>query len=332
MKSTAAASRALFVAVAALPLLFGNVVAAPSTGTWALGPPLPTERSEDTVAAWGTKIYVIAGYVPAGPHPALLEASARADVDGALVQEFDVPTGRWTERAPLPRGMNHVAGIGVSGKIYAFGGFVGQNRDPVSDAYAYDTSTDRWTAIAPLPEPLGSIAVAELDGKIHLVGGRDVHSVGTHHVYDPQTNRYTSAAPLPIGRDHMGLVASGGKLYAVAGRIDDFNHNTSYCDVYEPASDRWTSCTAMPSTRSGMAVALYRERIFAIGGEYGGGTFTNDEAYDPRTNTWSTFAPLPEGRHGTGAAVVNGRLYVPAGAPTNGGSRQSSTLYIFTVP
>jgi N-acetylneuraminic acid mutarotase len=148
-------------------------------------------------------------------------------------------------------------------------------------------------------------------------------------VFDPATGRYTSAAPLPIARDHLGLVAYGGKLYAIAGRIDDFAHNTSYVDVYDPATDRWTPGAPMPSQRSGMAVALYRDRIVAVGGEYGGGTFTNNEAYDPRTNAWSTLAPLPEGRHGTGAAVVGDRFYVPAGGPLNGGSRQSNTLFVF---
>jgi hypothetical protein len=324
---------ALLVAVS-LVLLFAGPISAQSAapGRWSVGPPLPAPRSEDAVATVGSRIYVIAGYVPAGARPAVLEASGHADVDGALVQEFDVATGRWADRAPLPRGMNHVAAIGVADKVYTFGGFVFQNRGPVANAYAYDPATDHWSPIASLPEPLGSIAVAELDGKVHLVGGRDVHSVGTHHVYDPQTGRYTTAAPLPVGRDHMGLVAANGKLYAVGGRIDNFNHNTSYCDVYDPSADRWTSCAPMPSQRSGMAVALYRDRIFAIGGERRGGTFTNDEAYDPRTNTWSSFAPLPEGRHGTGAAVVGDRLYLTAGAPVNGGSQQSTTLYVLTVP
>lgn len=81
-----------------------------------------------------------------------------------------------------------------------------------------------------------------------------------------------------------------------------------------------------------MAVAVYRDRIFAIGGERAGSTFTNNEAFDPEKNAWSAFAPLPKGRHGTGAVVVGDRLYLPAGAPVNGGSRQSTTLYEFTMP
>jgi len=322
--------RLLGVAAGCAAVLFAGAAGAQSfLGTWTKGTQLPVSRSEDSVAAVGRTIYVIGGYAAAGSHPTALDSTGEVDVDEPLVQAFDLQTGRWSDRAPLPRGLNHVGVTVLDGKIYTFGGFAQQNREPVADANVYDPAADQWTPLPPLPAALGSIGVAVLDGKIHLVGGRDAHSVGTHLVFDPATKRYTNAAPLAIGRDHMGLVAYGAKLYAIAGRIDDFNHNTSYVDVYDPKTNRWTPGTPMPSQRSGMAVVVYRERILAIGGERGGGTFTNNEAYDPRTNEWSNLTALPEGRHGTGAVVVGDALYLPAGAPVNGGSRQSDTLFVF---
>jgi hypothetical protein len=298
---------------------------------WSTGTPLPTPRSEDSVAAIDSTIYVVGGYVPAGPNPKVLEASGHADVDGALVQVYDAAAGTWANRASLPTGLNHIGITAFDGKLYTFGGFAGQNRGAVPDANLYDPAADKWTPIAPVPTKRGSIAVAALDGKIHLVGGRDEHSTGTHDVYDPVADRYASAAPLPIGRDHMGLVEFEGKLYAIAGRIDDFDHNTSYVDVYDPAADHWSSLAPMPSQRSGMAVAVFRARVFAIGGEYRGGTFTNNEAFDPQSNTWSVFPAMPEGRHGTGAAVYNNAVYIPGGGPQNGGSMQSTTLFVFRL-
>jgi hypothetical protein len=314
-------------------LLTGAAAAQPvNAGTWTTGTPLTVARSEVSVTSVGGTIYAIGGYAAAGPRPGALDSTGRVDVDQPLVQAYDAATRRWSDRAPLPRGLNHVGVAAFGGKIYAFGGFERQNRGAVADANAYDPAVDRWTALPPLAVKRGSIAVAALDGKLHLVGGRDAHSVGLHEVFDPVTSRYTSAAPLPVARDHLGLVAYGGKLYAIAGRIDDFAHNTSYVDVYDPATDRWTPGAPMPSQRSGMAVAVYRDRIVAVGGEYAGGTFTNNEAYDPRTNTWTVLAPLPEGRHGTGAAAIGDALYLPAGGPLNGGSRQSDMLFVFRQP
>ena len=319
----------LGVVVLCVATLCASAVEAQSLGAWTTGPQLPTRRSEVAVAAVGNAIYVIGGYAAAGPQPTALDATGSVDVDQPLVQAFDLTSRRWSNRQPLPRGLNHVGVAALGGKIYAFGGFAAQNRDPVAEANVYDPATDSWTPLKALPAALGSIAVAELAGKLHLVGGRDVHSVGTHLVFDPATRRYTTAAPLPVGRDHLGLVAFAGKLYAIAGRIDDMNHNTSYVDIYDPVANRWTPGAPLPSQRSGMSVALYRDHILAIGGEYGGGAYTNNESYDPRTNAWSVFAPLPEGRHGTGAAVIGNALYLPAGAPVNGGSRQSDSLFIF---
>jgi Kelch motif protein len=318
----------IFLCVATL---YASAVGAQSSflGSWTTGPQMPTRRSEVAVAAVGNVLYVIGGYAAAGPNPTALDASGNVDVGQSLVQAFDLATRRWSNRQPLPRGLNHVGVAALGGKLYAFGGFSDQNRGPVADASVYDPVADSWTPLKALPAALGSIAIAVLDGKLHLVGGRDAHSVGTHLVFDPATQRYTSAASLPVGRDHMGLVAFAGKLYAIAGRIDDFNHNTSYVDIYDPVTNRWTAGAPMPSQRSGMAVVLYRDHILAIGGEYGGGAFTNNEAYDPRTNAWSVFTPLPEARHGTGAAVIGDTLYLPAGAPVNGGSRQSDTLFVF---
>ncbi|HEY0395647.1 MAG TPA: hypothetical protein VGD01_14205 [Candidatus Elarobacter sp.] len=322
--------RLLVVTAACAAVLFATGAGAQTfLGAWTKGTQLPNPRSEDSVAAVGNTIYVIGGYAPAGPRPTALDASGQVDVDMPLVTAFDLTTGRWSERAPLPRGLNHVGVTSFDGKIYAFGGFAAQNREPVPDANVYDPVADQWTPLPPLPAPLGSIAVAPLDGKLHLVGGRDVHSVARHVVFDPATRRYTTAAPLPVGRDHLGLVAYGGKLYAIAGRVDDFNHNTSYVDIYDPRTNTWTAGAPMPSQRSGMAVVVYRERILAIGGERGGGTFTNNEAYDPRTGSWLSLSALPEGRHGTGAVVIGDALYLPAGAPVNGGSRQSDTLFVF---
>jgi len=128
----------------------------------------------------------------------------------------------------------------------------------------------------------------------------------------------------------MALVAAQGKLYAIGGRFNTFAHNVSYNEEYDPATDRWQEKQPLPTARSGCAAALFNGRIFVIGGEYDGGVFTQNEAYDPSTGQWTTFGPLPEGRHGTGAAAIGASLYVPVGAPVNGGSRQSSSLAIFT--
>jgi N-acetylneuraminic acid mutarotase len=213
-------------------------------------------------------MYVLGGY-------------ADGFVDQPLNDEYDPATNTWRERAPMPRGLNHVGAVGLNGKIYCVGGFLEQNRNAVTDVSVYDPATDHWQKLAPLPSPLGSVALAALDGRIHAVGGRDKISVGTHRLYDPTTDRWSELAPLPEGRDHLGLASAGGKLYAIGGRFNTFEYNTNLLDIYEPASNSWKSAKPMPTARSGTAVSVLEERIFVFGGERLGGTFSQAEAYRP---------------------------------------------------
>jgi N-acetylneuraminic acid mutarotase len=86
-----------------------------------------------------------------------------------LNQEYDPVTDTWRDRAPMPLGLNHVAVVGLNGKLYACGGFVQQNRGAVPDVYEYDVRLDLWRALAPLLEKRGAAAAVVLGGQVHLV-------------------------------------------------------------------------------------------------------------------------------------------------------------------
>ncbi|MCL6498570.1 MAG: galactose oxidase, partial [Firmicutes bacterium] len=95
------------------------------------------------MAAVEGRVYVVAGY-------------AHGRVDQPYNQVYDPATDSWRDLAPLPRGLNHVAVAGSRGRLYSFGGFTEQNRNPVADCFAYDVREDRWSRVAPLPAPRGA--------------------------------------------------------------------------------------------------------------------------------------------------------------------------------
>ena len=114
-------TRLLGAATAAFAMLLAIGAGAQTfLGTWTTGTQLPNVRSEDSVAAIGSVLYVVGGYAPAGPHPTALDASGQIDVDQPLVTAFNLQTGRWSDHAPLPRGLNHVGLTAFDGKLYAF--------------------------------------------------------------------------------------------------------------------------------------------------------------------------------------------------------------------
>ena len=84
--------------------------AAANPGRWVEQPRLPIPVGEHGVIECGGKIHVIAGY-------------ARHRVDGAFHQVFDPEADTWSMKAAFPIPCNHVAGVSIGSKIYAFGGF-----------------------------------------------------------------------------------------------------------------------------------------------------------------------------------------------------------------
>jgi N-acetylneuraminic acid mutarotase len=302
-------------------------------GRWVARAAMPIPRSE---MAWATvargRMHVVGGY-------------GEGAVNRDYHHVYDPAADRWLDAAPLPRGANHVAVVADGDRVYAFGGFVEQNRRSDTLAYVYELGSNRWSAIAPLPRPRGAAAAVLLEGQIHLIGGAsepaaERASVGWHEVYDPRADRWTTRKALPGARDHVGCVAHQGLLHVVGGRFNTFEYNTTLHHVYLPARDTWELRAPMPSERSGHGLVVYRDRLFAMGGE--GGSIVNGvprqarvygqmESYDPATDRWQQHAPMPTPRHAVAAVVIGDWVYVAGGGAVLGGGVQSAVHEAFTL-
>lgn len=294
--------------------------------------PLPIPRSE---MAWATaldgRIHIVAGY-------------GEGRVDRTYHHVYDPAQDRWYNAAPLPRGANHVSVAADSGRVYALGGFIEQNRNPDNNAYFYEVASDRWVKIAPLTRPRGAGATAVVGGKVHLIGGGSApsterSSVGWHEVYDPQTDQWTQRKAMPGARDHAGSVVYNGAIHIIGGRFNTFEYNTSLHHVYFPERDTWEERAPLPTARSGHGTVLYRNRLFAMGGE---GSFLQQgrtiarvfgqmESYDPAADTWQQHAPMTTPRHSVGAVAIGDWIYVAGGGAVLGGGLQSSIHEAFTL-
>ena len=67
---------------------------------------------------WAGRLHVIGGY-------------GEGRVDRGYHHVYDPKTDQWHLASPRPRGANHVAVVSLDGRIYAFGGLIEQNRNPV---------------------------------------------------------------------------------------------------------------------------------------------------------------------------------------------------------
>jgi N-acetylneuraminic acid mutarotase len=303
--------------------------AAANPGRWIEQARLPIPVGEMGVIACAGRIHVIAGY-------------ARHRVDGDFHQVFDPATGSWTLKAAFPLPCNHVALAAIGTKIYAFGGFIEQNRCPHSRCFVYDTTTDTWHPIAGLLRPRGASSAVVVDGKVHLLGGRDVRSVEWHEIYDPQTDKYqilagmrgsTGTQPFVGQRDHMGVVVVGRRIHAIGGRMDSYDFNTGLNAIYDPGTDAWSFGAPLPTPRSGVSAVYINGRIVVFGGEATGKVFGTNEAYDSQADRWEALTPMRvprHGLHGATVAVIGDMVHVPGGGPVPGGSIQGAYHDAFT--
>ena len=291
---------------------------ADNQGRWTNALPLPLPRSEMAwAAAEGNRMHVIGGY-------------GAGQVARAYHHVFDASRGEWLNAAPIPRGANHLGVAAADGVVYAFGGFVEQNRIAVPDCYAYVVTEDRWHVIHPLSRgSRGAISVVAGNGLIHAIGGRDTRSVDWHEAYDPRTDTWRTLAPIPGPRDHTAAVMLSGLLLVAGGRMDTFDFNTGMQVAYDPAADRWDERAPMPTPRSGHGGVVWRGKFFCMGGEGTRRVFGQNEAYNPGTDTWQSYAPMLTPRHGMAAAVLADGIHVAGGGPMNGGAYQSSVHEVF---
>ena len=300
-------------------------------GRWITLASLPIPRSEMAWATeWAGRLHVIGGY-------------GEGRVDRGYHHVYEPKADQWHLAAPLPRGANHVAVVSLEGRIYAFGGFIEQNRNPDNHAYVYEVSQDKWTSIAPLPRPRGAAAAVALNGKLHLIGGAssptdERASVGWHEVYDPKTDQWSRKKALPGARDHVGCVAYKGRIHIIGGRFNTFEYNTDLHQVYVPERDTWEVLAPLPIARSGHGLVVYRDRFYAMGGEGGNinrpgqqTVFGQMESYDPATNTWQSHAAMPIPRHAVAAVTIGDWIYVAGGGAVLGGSVQSAVHEAFTL-
>lgn len=302
-------------------------------GRWTTRASLPIARSE---MAWATalagKLHIVGGY-------------GEGRVDRTYHHVYDPAADQWYQGAPLPRGANHVAVVADGNRVYAFGGFIEQNRNPIADVYAYEAPADRWTQLAPLPRPRGAAGAVVIGGQIHLIGGAaaptaERASIGWHEVYDPQKDSWSMRKALPGARDHVGIAAYGGAIHVIGGRFNTFEYNTDLHHVYLPQRDTWEPRAVMPTARSGHGLVVYRDRLFAMGGEHGvfvgseltqPKVFAQMESYDPKTDTWQQHAPMITARHAVGAATIGDAIYVAGGGAITGGGVQSAIHEAFTL-
>ena len=241
----------------------------------------------------------------------------------------------WRSLAPAITPRLESRGVVAAGKLFAFGGFVGNGCcTATAHSEVYDPVTNTWKQIANLPETLTHSGVA-VDGNIvYLVGGYVGNGPATQSVwkYNVATNTWSRGPSLPVPRGAGAAVRVDRRLHFFGGINKGYLGEADSSDHFVLALDggtQWQKLAALPNPRNHLTGANAAGKIYAIGGQHGFDEKTGNQSqvdvYDPVTGAWTQVASLPAPRGHVSSAVFNGRVIV-AGGTLNGNIRTADVL------
>ncbi len=173
----------------------------PAKDSWKALAPMPVKRGAAVAAVFEDKIYVIGGVTtaPGAGKPTIGPATPQSVLD--IVEEYDLKTDTWRERAKMPTPRNHAAAGVVDGKIYVIGGRIGAAfiapASNLANVEAYDPKTDQWgPALAKMPTARSGLVAGVYAGRIYVAGGeyQDFFSQTAYsafQAYDPASNTWS---------------------------------------------------------------------------------------------------------------------------------------------
>jgi len=286
---------------------------------------MPTPRTALTSEAINGTVYVIGG-ADFLPHPVI-----GGEHKGYSVNEaYDIESGVWQKKAPMPTPRDHHKSTVIDGKIYVVGGSQTSIKATVGANEVYNPITDKWEVLEPLPTIRGALGVTSLNGTIFAFGGLAEENVSLDTVEQFIPNQGWIEHPsMPTAAHGLGTITVSEKIYLIGGVSDHglIPINVSYYDpnvipefnsavpiAYGIEEMIWESNMPLPTLRAEFAFTTYDDKIYLIGGfDKTESALDVVEVYDTKTNSWSTLSPLPEPIHHNTASAYDGKLYVAGG-------------------
>jgi len=286
--------------------------------SWTTMEPMPTARSNHSVAVVGEKIYAIGG----GDSSWL-----------NCTEEYNTSTDTWTIKAAMPTKRSGLSAAVYQEKIYVIGGWgpsptigiTGKNE-------VYDPASNTWETKTPMPTARTDVLANQVNGKIYVMAGKNF----TEHawpvlcnqteIYDPLTDSWTTGAAMPdfqgIGpeiaskSENVASAVLDNKVYVIVGKT---------LHIYDTEADVWSYGADLPSSLTAPAAcattgSFAPKRLHAVG-------LGSHYVYDPDTDEWTSATPVPDSRYWVELGVVDDMLYAIGGGNDDGEYGYESVNY-----
>jgi len=222
------------------------------------------------------------------------------------IWEYNPEDGEWRPLSKRPVDAGFAMFTVYKGRIYIFGGQIGETS--VDDVDIYDPVEDRWYKSA-LPEVRDEGVAVPTPTGIFVIGGEITPSQvkTTNWFFDPETTSITSKAPMPFAGEGMGAAYTGGYIYMFGGESDGTVYNYAY--RYNVETNTWEALANLPDTRNHMVVVALSGKLYIIAGCKGAPYwYSQTWRYDPATNSYETLPSVSVARGRLQGAAYNPRI------------------------
>eukprot|EP01079_Euglenida_sp_SAG-EU17-18_P003378 gene3378-642_t len=297
------------------------------------GVPMETARARFGVAHVDGKVAVCGG-VGASPQGGFGDALDTCEV-------YDVGAGTWSAGPVMSSPRSDLAGAGLGGKAYMFGGYA-PDFTPLAACESLDLTSGLITACTDMPTPRGDIAAVTAQGGIYVLGGWNMQVDTAYGAFTSAVERYevssgmwSPVASLQTAKGDKSAASLGGLIYSVGG--ETWSGTFGPCDWDPSVLCKRDGLSWLVVVRPGLAWSGSRtELVWARSGPGAASQPVCDvvrsgldwcgyapkinkvaihecEHYDPQHGEWVPCCPLPEVRFRSTSAAAHGTIWVFGG-------------------
>ncbi len=214
--------------------------------------------------------------------------------------EYDTNLIKWISNPEMPTKRAEMATAEVSGKIYVFGGWLGNSFGMTDKAEVYDVQFKTWETLPNLPVKLTSARAVSIGKDIYITGATTGETNSYFFKYNVDDSTYES---LPMYKQPSGnscLLTDGKNIYLLGGQSYLRGQYTwhDHLFVFNVQAKKWTTKAQIPIPLANASAVLQNGKIYVIGGKSTYGTDNKGVKktfliYDIKRDQWDDSYSLP---------------------------------------
>lgn len=228
----------------------------------------------------------------------------------STMELYDPLTKEWSASSNMLTLRSRIGVAAAGRKVYAIGGFNGQDRLRTVEVFDYDKNS--WSPIANMGQKRSALAATFYGNQLYVCGGYEgIQSLSSVEIYNPIRDTWSDGPQMLKQRSAAGIAVLGDYIYVLGGHdgITIFKN----VERYDTVGQKWESIPSMAMKRCRLGAATYHGKVYACGGYDGANFLQSVERFDPKTLTWEPVSPMRVKRSRVAVVANSDGLYAIAG-------------------